>query len=62
MHTHIPIAFSALIYIMGDSARCAYYKRSIIYGCSSGYEHQIIDFFDPLEATKNTIEMKEKSS
>ena len=31
---------------MGDSVRCASYERSTIYGCISGYEHQIIDFFD----------------
>ena len=32
---------------MGDFVRCASYKRGIIYGCRSGHEHQIIDFFDP---------------
>ena len=38
---------------MGDSVRCAiYYKRSIIYGCSPDYKHQIIDFVDPREAIK----------
>ena len=38
---------------MGDYVRCAYYKRSITHGYSSGYEHQIIDFFDPREASKH---------
>ena len=42
---------------MGDSVRCASYKKSIIYGCSDGYEHQIIDFFDPRGTNFHTIEM-----